>query len=347
MNFLLDALLFISGCTYGYFLGIALDELGRFICGKLTGYKFLSFQIFNLRWVKNSEGKINFKKSRLKKIYCEFIMKPCEDEKNFKFVLFHLGGGLANIVAGAAFLLICVLFDIGIFEAFLLGLSCFSFFLACFSLVPFKTGSVINSGRNVKEIKKSADAKHAFYISLLINAEMTQGKILEQYPPETFLVSDTADTSNYLVAGMITLNASRLEELGEFEKAHEELLRIDAAKLPTEYQFMVYNFFLFNDLVNINSQESVLHAHKIIDSFNSENDKKMWEKHLNEKDPAIMPNCAAKVAFIDGDIKKAKEIIKEAKELIPTLQSPRTEYSVNLMLKRLESRLDESFFDNK
>ena len=55
--------------------------------------------------------------------------------------------------------------------------------------------------------------------------------------------------------------------------------------------------------------------------------------------PAFLAFVAAKNGFLDGDEKKAFEIVAQARKLVSSLQNLGQEHSITLMLDRLESRL--------
>jgi hypothetical protein len=331
------------GLIIGNIVSIPLHELGHLICGKLTGYKFLSFRVFNLLWAKRADGKIKFTFSpKITNVVGQCLMKPCDDERDYKFLLFDLGGGLVNIVTGAVpFILSFFLLSNSALSYFVYGVGFGALFLGITNLIPSAL-KMPNDGRNIQETRESADAKHGSYLMLQVNAEMAEGKLITDYPPETFYINENADTGNYNVAYVLLLGASRYEELGEYARMREVLSRIDIARLPMIYKIQVYMPLLFEDLVILDNYESVERAKSFLNFIeNDPSEGKAWKKTFSMKHATFMPYYAAKVAMIDGNFDEAKKILEEAKKMMPTLQNPGNEHSLMIVIERLEKKIAE------
>ena len=101
-----EKLFFITFFAIGLIMSIITHELGHFICGRLSGYQFISFRLMKWLWTKDDTGKIKFTKSTgLCGILGQCLMEPCEDEKNFRFLLYNAGGGVVNLMFGTAFMI--------------------------------------------------------------------------------------------------------------------------------------------------------------------------------------------------------------------------------------------------
>ena len=209
-------------------------------------------------------------------------------------------------------------------------------FLGAANLIPMKIGGIPNDGENIKEALKSHDARRGFYIMFKANAEMAKGKKLCDFGKNDFAVGENADLSNYLVANTVLLYASQLEESGAFEQSYNELLRLDSTKLPPFYGAQLILAIVFQELVLLKDEVFVMRARSRMEA--KANDK-LFQKFLQMKHPAFLPFQAAKKAFLDDDFNKAQELIALARKLNHTLQNPGQEYSVTLMLDRLESRM--------
>jgi hypothetical protein len=173
---------------------------------------------------------------------------------------------------------------------------------------------------------------------LRVNAEMSKGKRLQDYSEDAFMISKNADTSNYLIANMVLLCASQLEENGLYEQSYQEFLRLDPVKLPSYYSTQLILAIMFQELVFFRDEASVQRARERVEA--KANDK-YFQKILKMKHPAFLPFYAAKKAFLDNDADKAREFITQARKLNSCQQNPGLEYSASLMLDRLEACLEK------
>jgi len=321
----------------GFFLMIVIHELGHLVCGYLSGYRFVSFRFLVWVWVKNDAGKIKLTKSPgLKGMAGQCLMEPPDDEKDFRFVLYNLGGGLANIITGALTL-------VGFFFThteplrFILYLLTILYVLSgILNLLPLVSGGIPLDGRNIAEASKSPDARRGFYLMLKVNAEMSRGKHLADYDNTFFTVRESADVNNYFVTYMLQLRSAQLEELEDYQNSYKLLLQPDLKKLPRYYGGQLMLSLIFHELVYFGDEIFVQQAGN---RLNEKKKDKVFQKLLTMKHPAFLPCQAAKAAFIDFDTDRARELITQARELNSSQQNHGQEHSVTCMLDKLEARL--------
>ena len=343
MDFLDFALftMYLACLILGFFLSLILHELGHLIFGRLSGYQFVSFALLNRLWVKDESGKIKLTKSaRVGGALGQCLMEPGADENDFRFILYNAGGALINIITG--FLLLIPLFFVSnflVFAAFL-GLGVIALLLGLTNIIPIKNTTVIpNDGANIREALKSDEAAHGFYLLLRLNAQMSRGMHLQDFDNDMFAVSAEADLSNYLIANTVLLQAAQLEEKAAFEQSYQLLMKLDPAVLPVFYGGEVILSLLFHELVHFEDETMQQRAHERFDSL--EQDKR-FKKITRMRHPGIMPYHAAIIAFIIDDVPKARELITQTRRLASSLQNPGQEYSIAVMLDRLELRLPKS-----
>ena len=321
---------------------IVIHELGHLLCGKLSGYQFISLRLLLFQWTKNKDGKIKFSKvSSLFGIGGQCLMIPTREEKDFRYLLYNLGGGLANVIVGLA--LITPIFLSGHpFMRWLFIAGIVSIFIAAINLIPIAFGGFPNDAKNILEARKSEDARLGFYRVLQANGEMALGKYLSDFDEDFFKMNEDADVNNFLVAQFILFHAAYLEEKGNYKESYQQLLLLEKAKLPSVYKAQVLLALLFDELVYQGDAESLERA-KERWAFHK-NDKRILEI-VEEKNPALMIPYAAKIAFIDYDLRAARKLLSEAKKLIPTLQNFGMEHLANQMVERLENRLPEDVLE--
>ena len=325
------------GLIAGVFLSIVLHELGHLACGRLSGYRFVSFRLMKWHWARGKDGKIKLTKDAgLGVIAGQCLMDPGEDEGDLRFVLYNLGGGLTNLLTGAFSIASFFIIYDEFVRFFLFGIGVSALLLGGMNLVPRTVGGIPNDGKSIKEALKSSDARHGFYLMLKVNADMSKGKFVSDYDEQAFSVNAGADLSNFFVGYIIMLRSQQLEEQGAYEQSYQELLRLDAASLPPYYSGVVELGLMFHELVYFEEESFIQIARKRMEEKAKD---KLFQKILGIKHPAFLVFVAAKNGIIDGDEEKAREIIALARKLASSLQNPGQEHSIALMLDRLESRI--------
>lgn len=338
LNFILNA---IEGVIVGIIslpFVIVIHELGHLVCGKLSGYQFISLRLILFQWAKDKEGKIKFTRaSSLFGVGGQCLMNPVGEEKDFRFKLYNLGGSLANLITGAIFLI--PIFFVGHnWAQWLFIAGAVSIFMALVNLIPSASGGFPNDGRNVKEAEKSEDAKNGFYRMLKANGEMALGKHLSDFDEDFFKLSEEVDVDNFLVAHSILLHAAYLEEKEDYEKSYEKLLLVEEAKLPSIYKAQIILALFFNELVYQSTDEAMEKAKERWEVYKKD---KEFRSIVEQKHPGFMIPYAAILAFLELKPKKARQWLTRAEKLIPSLQNPGTEHLAKTMTQHLNQRLPE------
>ncbi|MBQ9141631.1 MAG: hypothetical protein IJX63_07545 [Lachnospiraceae bacterium] len=166
-----------------------IHEVGHLVFGLLTGYRFLSFRIFSFTIVMKG-GKIAIKKLKVPGTMGQCLMYPPEwkEDKPYPYTLYNLGGGLLNLIS-------CVLVTPLFFTGsplwiWIAGLFVFfGLIFAITNVVPMTLG-IPNDGKNCLDCKRSKEARRALYLQLKINADMSDGAELIDFPIETFQVQE-------------------------------------------------------------------------------------------------------------------------------------------------------------
>ena len=335
-NFTLNA---IEGIIVGIIslpFVIVIHELGHLLFGKLSGYQFISLRLVLFQWARDKDGKIKFTRATsLFGVGGQCLMNPTGEEKDFRYKLYNLGGSLANIITGVIFLIPIFLFG-HILARWLFIAGAVSVFMALANLIPSASGGFPNDGRNVKEAKKSEDAKNGFFRMLKANGEMALGKHLSDFDEDFFKFNDEVDVNNFLVSHAILLHAAYLEEKEDYKKSYEKLLFIEDAKVPSIYKAQIVLALLFNELIHQSTDDALERAKERWKQV--EKDKELRDI-FETKHPGFMIPYAAKVAFIDLEPKAARKLLAEGEKLIPRLQNPGTEHLAKLMVEHLNQRL--------
>ena len=98
-----SAALLFAGLYVAIFLQIILHEAGHLLFGRLTGYRFSSFRIGSLMWIKE-DGRLCFRRLSVAGTGGQCLMAPPDMvDGKIPFVLYNLGGSLVNLLSAALF----------------------------------------------------------------------------------------------------------------------------------------------------------------------------------------------------------------------------------------------------
>ncbi len=214
--------LLLLATLYGSFLlQIILHESGHLLFGLLTGYRFGSFRVFNLMWVKE-RGKLRLRKLSLAGTAGQCLMAPPDMVNgSFPVVLYNLGGVLMNLIVAAIAIIVAGLIHSTIASAVLWVFAVVGIGFAVLNGYPFRVGNVDNDGRNVMSLRKNPAARKAFWTQMKIGEQVALGKRLGEMPEEWFHIENNSDRNNALIATIEVFAANRLMEEHRFAEAEE------------------------------------------------------------------------------------------------------------------------------
>ena len=199
---------------------IILHEAGHLLFGLLTGYRFCSFRVFSLMWVRE-DGRIRFKRQSIAGTGGQCLMAPPDlSDGRMPFLLYNLGGVLVNLLSAAVFLgaaLLCPAPSLGRTVLMLLALVGLAF--ALMNGLPLRMGPVNNDGRNALELSRSPEAVRAFRIQMLIAELQTKGVRPKDMPEEWFAVPSDEAMKNGIVASVGVFCCGRLMDEHRFAEA--------------------------------------------------------------------------------------------------------------------------------
>lgn len=295
--------LFFLGCYGGIYLDIIFHELGHWLFGCISGYRFVSFRIGSLTWIRGGDGKIHFKRMKLIGTGGQCLLSP-PDRKDGKFPvkLYNLGGCILNIVTSGILLAIFFLCpgEMTLLKLFLLMTALFGFVLALTNGIPMDTGMIANDGKNALSLGDDPAALRAFWIQLRANELQTRGMRLKDMPEEWFAMPGDEDMHNAMVATIAVFGCSRLMDEGRLEEADERmqhLLHMDSAILGVHRQMMVCDR-MFCELVGQN-------RHDVIEAMRTAEQMKFMK--LMHSNPSVIRTEYAYHLLCAGDIKRAEE----------------------------------------
>lgn len=286
---------------------VPIHELGHLICGLLTGYKFVSFRIFNYTILKE-DGKFRIKKFAVAGTGGQCLLTPPDlPIEQIPTGLYNFGGLFANIVI----LVIVIPFfflKLNPFVAEALGVfAATDVIMIMLNGIPMQAGGVGNDGYNIKLLKKNLLSKQGIVNQLRANALIQNGMRPKDMPDELFMNPENIDYKNALEVSIPLMYSSRLVDKMEYEDAKhcleslydhkEEIMPLYLKEIAGELAF------LYLRTGEIEKADALLDKdlRKYIDTY---------KKMMSSKERIL---CAIAL-YLDKDKSKASEIYNRMKD---------------------------------
>lgn len=203
-------------------------EAGHLVCGLFSGYKFVSFRIFNFTFIKIG-GKLCVKRFAVAGTGGQCLLNPPDRSiEEIPTGWYNAGGVLANLIMLAAVLpLLWMDLHPLLFESLLI-FCIVDLLLILTNGIPMKLGGIGNDAYNMIYLNKNYQSKRAVMIQLRSNALIQGGVCPKLMPAEWFECDGVVDYGNPLEVSVPIMYASRLVDEMRFEDAYlkfEELYR--------------------------------------------------------------------------------------------------------------------------
>lgn len=198
---MLETIFLILGAIISVFFQFFIHEIGHLIFGIATGYKFVSFRIFNLIFYKYNQ-KIYIGKQSLLGTGGQCILTPgFQESEDIPYFLYNAGGIIANfLTALIAGRIVFLLPEESIARAIATFFSIIGLFFAIINGFPFKGRLIGNDGYNIVKMVHNSQAKRAFWRQYKFNELLSNGTKLSDCPKEWFSKLNE-DYSNPLICG--------------------------------------------------------------------------------------------------------------------------------------------------
>lgn len=159
-------IMLFSICFYiAEYVLVIVHEGGHFLFGKLCGYKFRSINIGNFMLI-SENGKCKFKKQNIVGTngQCSMMLPKC-DGYHYPYILYTLGGCIAEII----FSVICLLIYISMPQIKILSgiISIFviiGFVGVIINGIPMQLNGIANDGLITISLAKDKEARHVFWL---------------------------------------------------------------------------------------------------------------------------------------------------------------------------------------
>ncbi len=261
--YMLTLLGMVCAIYLAFFLQIIIHEGGHLLCGLLTGYRFSSFRVGSIMLIRQG-GKLRFKRFSLAGTggQCLLLPPPMTDGK-IPYVLYNLGGSMANAAAALLGFLLLPLVGNGILHFFFLLFGIIGVGCALLNAIPISAGGITNDGCNARSLGKNPNALRAFYIQMRINEAQMSGVRVRDMPEEWFRMPAPEDMGNSMCSAQAVIRTSRHMDRHEFVQAAESIdaLLSDSGagriEVPGIYRNMMAMDRIFCELVGDGDRERV------------------------------------------------------------------------------------------
>lgn len=296
----------LASMIVSFLVLVPIHELGHLVCGLMTGYRFVSFRIFNFTIIR-IDGKLRIKKFAVAGTGGQCLLTPPDlPLEKIPTGWYNFGGIMANIIV-LAIALPFFLLDLNPFVAEALGV-----FVAVDAImillngIPMMAGGVGNDGYNMKLLKKNLLSKQGIVNQLRANALIQNGVRPKDMPDDLFEDPKDIDYRNALEVSVPLMYSSRLVDEMKYDDALECLESLYAHKdeiMPLYVKEIACELaFLYLSTGNTEKADALLDKdlRKYIEAY---------RKMMSSKERLL---CAMAL-FLDNDEPKAREIYTDLK----------------------------------
>lgn len=283
-------------------------EGGHLIFGLMSGYKFVSFRIFNFTIVK-VKNKIMIKKFNVPGTLGQCLLKPCDyNNGDFPYKLYNLGGVICNILLSfIGIILICTLnMDIYLYT-YIVSFSIIGIIIAIQNGIPMNANGIGNDGYNLLNISKNQNSKKGFWVSLEVNALESEGTRIKDMPIEWFKTEENEKSDSIMSISLKILLANYYYDKLEFNKEEEILKDVlnNSHNLLKLYENEIKCELAFVEIIGMCRKDKV---------------NELWNENLEKYIKSCEYNITkkrllyAKSLIMDKDNEKAENIFKDILE---------------------------------
>ena len=211
----------VVSMIFSFLILVPLHELGHLVCGLLTGYRYVSFRIFNYTVLKEN-GKFRIKKFAVAGTGGQCLLTPPDlPIDRIPTGLYNLGGVLANIIV-LAITLPFFLLPLNPFVAEGLGVfAAVDAIMILLNGIPMMANGVANDGYNMRLLKKNLRSKQGIVSQLRANALIQNGVRPKDMPDSLFEDPKDIDYRNALEVSIPLMYSSRLVDEMKYDEALE------------------------------------------------------------------------------------------------------------------------------
>ena len=228
VDFVVPIVLAFVAMAVAIVLHIVLHEAGHLLMGLATGYRFSSFRIGNIAFVRQ-DGRIRVRPYKLAGTGGQCLMSPPEvPAEQVPFLWYNAGGVMMNVVVALLALVLLITGNMSMWwSEWCMMMVIVGLFLAVMNGIPMRPGGMQNDGMNILMLYRKPEKRKDLVRQLQIAAAATEGKRLNEMPAEWFDCDPVDDNKDLLRLASHLNYQARLIDEGRLVDAHaaaEDLL---------------------------------------------------------------------------------------------------------------------------
>ncbi len=303
-NFILFLLMFI-GMYAAMILQIILHEAGHLIFGLMTGYRFCSFRVFQLMWIR-TEGGIKLRRMSLAGTGGQCLMAPPDlKDGRMPVMLYNFGGAIMNLITAAVCAGLSFLCPVGSARWTLLMISAvIGLAFALINGLPVKMGPVNNDGKNALDLSRSREATRAFWIQMKANEQISKGIRLKNMPEEWFEIPSDSAMKNGIIATVGVMACSRLMDQLRIQEADALMKRLLSQQngIAGLHRYLLICDRMYAEMISENRKE-------ILDEMRTKDQLKIMK--AMKQYPSVLRTEYAYALLAEKDAAKAQKIMEQ------------------------------------
>ena len=207
----------------GFVAQIVVHEAGHLVAGLLTGYRFVSFRVFEYTLTRR-DGHFRWNRFALGATGGQCLMRaPERPLSEIDTRWYNAGGVLANILLSILCLLLCCFSLPKLVYILLVVIAFIGFALALTNGIPMKIGGMNNDGYNLLNLERQPENKRLLCQMLDANASIQDGMQPGELPEDMFRETKDVDWSDALQANWQLMRLARMENLHQWDEAYQLL----------------------------------------------------------------------------------------------------------------------------
>lgn len=260
VDFVVPIVLAFVAMAVAIVLHIVLHEAGHLLMGLATGYRFSSFRIGSIAFVRR-EGRISIRRYKLTGTGGQCLMLPPEvPAERVPFFWYNAGGVVMNIVVALLALVMLKTCDLSMWwSEWSMMMVIVGLFLAVVNGIPMRPGGMQNDGMNILMLYRNPEKRKDLMHQLQIAAAATEGKRTSEMPAEWFDCDPMDDPKDLIRLASRLNHQARLIDQGRFVEAHTAVADLLAHfdELPQIVRFELAGEYVFTELLTTGRKEIV------------------------------------------------------------------------------------------
>lgn len=199
---------------------VILHEGGHLVCGLLSGYKFISFRVFNFTLIRIN-GHMHIKHFAVAGTGGQCLMSPPDIPlESIPVAWYNAGGVLANILALLIVLPLAWADNDPLVLAMIIIFILTDAFMIITNGIPMQIGGIGNDAYNILNLRHNLESKRGFVTQLRSNELIQNGVRPKDMPDEWFVCPPVINYKDPLSLSIYVMKASRLMDEYNWDDAY-------------------------------------------------------------------------------------------------------------------------------